>query len=82
MIFEYSLCGLRVVSEIELPDLLHGSGEERAVDVEIVMGSVPDTLPGAIYIGPFLQLADDRQARVEIRAVAAYHFGLVTVLCR
>ncbi|WP_372892302.1 hypothetical protein [Sphingomonas sp.] len=72
MILEYHLCGLRVASALALPDVLPWSGDTRSADIEIVLGSVPDRLPGATYVAPFLQLAGDGQARVEISAVAAY----------
>lgn len=75
MILEYQLCGLRVASALALPDLLPWSGDTRPVDIEIVLGPVPDTLPGATYISPFLQLAGGGEARVEISAVAAYRIA-------
>lgn len=72
MIFDYHLCGLRVASALALPDLLPWSGDARRPDVEIVMGTVPKVLPDATYVAPFLQIAGNGEARVEISAVAAY----------
>jgi len=73
LIFDYHLCGLRVASELALPDLLPWSGDARDADVEIVVGAVPKVLPDATYVAPFLQIAGHGEARVEISAVAAYH---------
>ncbi len=73
MIFDYHLCGLRVASELALPDLLPWSGDARHADVAIIVGPVPKVLPDATYIAPFLQIAGHGHARVEISAVAAYH---------
>ncbi len=72
MIFDYHLCGLRVASALALPDLLPWSGDARRPDVEIDMGTVPKVLPDATYVAPFLQIARNGEARVEIGAVAAY----------
>lgn len=62
-----------MLSALPLPDLLPWTGATGAVDIEIVLGSVPGLLPGATYVGPFLQLAGNQQARIEISAVASYH---------
>jgi hypothetical protein len=72
MSFEYYLCGLRVVSALPLPDWLPWTDAAGAADVEIVLGSVPDLLPDATYVGPFLQIVESHDARVEISAVATY----------
>ena len=73
MIFDYHLCGLRVASALALPDLLPWSGDARHPDVEIVVGPVPGRLPDATHVAPFLQIARNGEARVEINAVAACH---------
>lgn len=66
------LCGLRVASDLALPDLLPWTGDARAPDLEIRLGSVPDRLEGATHEGPLLQVADDGRCRFALPDIAAY----------
>jgi HPr Serine kinase C-terminal domain len=66
------LCGWRVRSELDLPELAPWSGDDRPPDVVIRFGDVPDRLDDLIEDGPFLQI--DRRATCLLRLdnVAAY----------
>lgn len=68
----YMLCGLRVDSELPLPDLLPWTGEGRAPDIEIRLGEVPDHLEDPVHIGPLLQTDKYGTCRYSIAGVAAY----------
>lgn len=68
----YALCGLRVVSELPLPDLLPWRGDDRAPDVEIRLGTVPDRLERPVFEGPLLQVGADGNCRYAVAGVAAY----------
>ena len=68
----YALCGLKVESDLALPDLLPWTGDERAADIEIRLGDVPDRLEHAVHGGPLLQVAADGACRYAIANVAAY----------
>ncbi len=69
----YALCGLRIVSELPLPDLLPWGGDDRAPDVEIRLGTVPDRLERPVFEGPLLQVGKDGDCRYTVAGVAAYH---------
>jgi hypothetical protein len=68
---DYSLCGWRVTSEIELPELprLEKPGE---TDIAIRFGAVPERFDDPILTTPTLQLNADGVALYRIRNVAAY----------
>ncbi|HYD97747.1 MAG TPA: hypothetical protein VEH84_00065 [Alphaproteobacteria bacterium] len=68
----YALCGLRVESDLPLPELLPWRGDDRPADIEIRLGEVPDRLEGAVHEGPLLQVAADGTCRYAIAGVAAY----------
>jgi len=72
MIFEYRLCGLKVASDLPIPDLLPWSGDDRPSDVDILLGSVPDRLDRPIHEGPLLQIGADGICRFAVSGVAAY----------
>lgn len=68
----HSLCGLRVVSEIPLPELLPESERDQAPGIEIRLGPVPDHLPDSVHAGPILQVGADGACRYDVAGVAAY----------
>lgn len=68
----YALCGLKVVSELPLPDLLPWTGDGRAPDVEIRLGEVTERLENAAYDVPPFQAATDGVCRVSVAGVATY----------
>ena len=68
----YALCGLRIVSELPLPDLLPWRGDDRVPDVEIRLGTVPDRLECTVFEGPLLQVGKDGDCRYAVAGVAAY----------
>ncbi|HEY0832750.1 MAG TPA: serine kinase [Azospirillum sp.] len=68
----HALCGLKVASDLPLPDLLPWTGDDRAPDVTIRLGAVPDRLDAPVVDGPLLQLAAEGTCRFAIPGVAAY----------
>lgn len=69
---QYQLFGWRVASELPLPELLPWSGDERAVDITIRIGEVPDQLPAAQIISPFVQIAGRTLARLAVKGVGCF----------
>lgn len=68
----YALCGLRVASDLPLPDLLPWTGDARPPDIEVRLGDVPDRLEAPTFEGPLLQVAADGTCRYDVEGVAAY----------
>lgn len=68
----YALCGLRVASELPLPELLPWSGDDRPADIEIRIGDVPDHLADPLHEGPLLRTARDGTCLYIIDGTAAY----------
>lgn len=66
------LCGLRVRSDIALPELLPWTGDDRPVDLLVRLGDVPDRLEGRARSHPLLQVAEDGRCRFALATVAAY----------
>lgn len=66
------ICGLRVRSELVLPDLLPWTGDDRAADLVIRWGTVPDRLEDGPTPQPLVQVAKDGRCRFALSAVAAY----------
>lgn len=67
----YTLCGLRVTSELALPGLVC-CDTGGVPDVTIRLGDVPP-LAHARWTGPLLQIGEAGDCRFEVSAVAAYH---------
>ncbi len=68
----YALCGLRVASELPLPELLPWVGEDRPADIEVRLGDVPPRLEDPAHAGPLLQAARDGTCLYAIAGVASY----------
>lgn len=68
----YTLCGLKVDSELFLPELLTWARGDRAPDIEIRLGSVRDHLEDPVHVGPLLQTDKNGTCRYAIAGVAAY----------
>ncbi|WP_428249787.1 HPr kinase/phosphorylase [Ferrovibrio sp.] len=68
----YALCGLRVASELPLPELLPWSGEDRPADIEIIIGDVPGRLEDPLHEGPLLRTARDGTCLYTIAGTASY----------
>lgn len=66
------LSGLRVRSDLPLPDLLAWTGKDRPVDLRICLASVPHRLEDAVVNQPLLQVAADGRCRFALPQVAAY----------
>lgn len=78
----YSLCGWRVASVIDLPELPFWRGGPGEPDIAIVFGEVPAEIPGAVLATPFVQLDDKGRARYTISGVADYlieHGSRITI---
>jgi hypothetical protein len=66
------LCGWRVHSELDLPELAPWTGEDRAPDVVMRIGEVPDRLDDLVEDGPFLQIDRRGMCLLRLENVAAY----------
>ncbi|MBF0371819.1 MAG: hypothetical protein HQL39_00190 [Alphaproteobacteria bacterium] len=66
------LCGLKVVSDLPLPDLPPWTGDGRPPDVAIRLGAVPERLDAPVIDGPLLQMGVDGACRFAVPGVAAY----------
>ncbi len=66
----YRVSGLSVASEIELPGLI-ASTAERAPQVTIRRGTVPESLPGSSAVGPTWQIAG-KQFLLRIPDIARF----------
>lgn len=71
--FAYELCGLPVLSEFALPELVEWDGGVPADPVEIRLGDVPANLTDAVFRNEWVQVsaAGDR-ALLQIPGVARY----------
>lgn len=68
----YLLCGWHVRSELELPDLPLSSEPDRPVDIEIVFGTVAETLDDPVHATPFMQVAQDGTIQIGLAGVGRY----------
>lgn len=68
----HALCGLKVASELPLPDLLPWQGDDRPPDVTIRVGEVPDRLYAPVIDGPLVQMEAGGTSRFAIPGVAVY----------
>lgn len=66
------LCGWRVASALPLPDVVPWTGDDRAPDLVIDLGPVPERLPDLTVDRPLLQIAGDGTCRFAMPGVAAY----------
>lgn len=66
------LAGLRVASDLPLPELVPWTGDDRPCDLEIRLGTVPERLEAPVFEGPVLQVGADGTCRFAIEAVATY----------
>ncbi|MBS7538158.1 HPr kinase/phosphorylase [Ancylobacter lacus] len=67
------LCGWRVRSELPLPELAPWVGDDRAPDIHVRRGAVPDRLEGAVQDSPYLQVDPRGACRLDLPAVATFH---------
>lgn len=66
------LCGWRVHSELDLPELVPWTGEDRTPDIVIRLGDVSDRLDDPVENGPFLQIDRRGVCLLRLDNVAAY----------
>lgn len=69
---DYLLCGWRLRSDVDLPELLPWTGDDRTPDVRLRLDVVPDRLDGAVDAGPLLQIGTGDVCRFGLRRVGAY----------
>lgn len=69
---DFGLCGLRVRSDLPLSDLPAWDGDDRAVDLTVRLGTVPDRLEDVVAEGGLLQVGADGRCRFAVPDVAAY----------
>jgi hypothetical protein len=67
-----AICGLRVRSDLALPELLPWIGEGRDVDLVIRLGDVPDRVTDAADTHPLIQVSADGGCRFALPDVAAF----------
>lgn len=71
--FLYSLCGWRLRSDIRLPELRDWSDGDATEAVEVVIGSVPETLGETAFRTGWVEIGEDgRQVRMQVDDVATY----------
>lgn len=68
----HALCGLKVATDLPLPDLQPWPGDGRPPDVDIRLGTVPPRLTDVALDGPLLQIAPDGTCRFAVAGIAAY----------
>ena len=67
----YWLCGWRVASDAELPELRHRD-DEFSAEVSIRFGEVPDTLEDAVLRTPFCSVSKEGRALITVAAVGRF----------
>jgi len=67
----YWLCGWRVISEPELPELRHRDDVFPA-DLSIRFGEVPEALEDAVLQTPFCSVSEDGRALITVAAVGRF----------
>ena len=72
MRYDYVLCGWRVCSQLELPELLPFSGDERAVDVEIVLDVIPSRTDVPLFVLPHSKLWADGSYLLDLKNVGRF----------
>jgi len=70
----YSVAGLSIRSEIDLPELVSIGYQRADPDVEIRLGSVPTSLPGAMSLHGEAEVTDD-EVLLNIPGVARFHIN-------
>jgi hypothetical protein len=78
----YALCGWRVASAIDLPELPLWPDAPGEAEVTIAFGEVPAAIPDAVLSTPFLQTNATGRARYAIPGVADYlieHGSRITI---
>lgn len=76
------LCGWRVASVVDLPQLPAWNGDQRPPDLVIARGPVPEVVPAAVACGPLLQIDPRGACRYEIPGIATFmieHGSRVTI---
>lgn len=69
----YALCGWRLRSEIDLPELSAWQGQDAAESITFVVGTVPETLGETALRTDVMEVsADGRRARMRITNVGTY----------
>lgn len=71
------LCGWRVASALPLPELLPWTGDDRAPDLTIDFGRVPERQEGPAAALPWLQVESGGACRIAVRGVATYRIDPV-----
>jgi hypothetical protein len=69
---DYLLCGWRVASAVNLPELPRAAGAPGGADITIAFGEVPERLDDPVLTTPSLQLDASGTVLYRIRGVAAY----------
>ena len=71
MRYHYSLCGWRVGSDVQLPELIPWDGQDVRCHITILPGKLPATLAGARRLSPFLEVSDHGAALLRIPGIAS-----------
>jgi hypothetical protein len=68
----YALCGWRVASRVELPELPRWPDMPGEPDIVFALGEVPREIPDAVLTTPYLQTDAGNRARYSMPGVADY----------
>lgn len=72
MVAEYRLCGWRVRSEIDLPELLSWDGGDCPVDVEIRVESIPAATSDPVFVLPHSRLWANNDFELHMEKVGRF----------
>ncbi len=64
------LCGWRVVSEIDLPELVSWTGDDRIPDVAVRVAATPRQLDDLVHHDQFIQVAQDGAILLTVDGIA------------
>lgn len=69
---DYDLCGLRLRSALPLRGFKDWTGDDRAPDIDFVVGDVPAALEGEVEAGLFMYVAPEGRVRIAVPGVADF----------
>lgn len=72
MAFDYGLCGWRVRSDLELPEVADCSFEDSEVDIHIYLGCLPSLTGRVVFSLPHYQVFTDGSCLVTMVGVGRY----------
>lgn len=70
--FDYWLCGWRVLSELAIPELLAWEGEDKPPDVTILLGQLPAGVVDPIFVSPKVRVGRAKDILFDFGEVRVY----------